>query len=184
GCPGAGPGTAARAADLVPPDRAGCPDAGPGVPGGGRPAVVRCAGRDHRPDRAGRVEHADPAGTRGARRPRPGGPRPAGPLCCGRWRASEVWWRAHGRDGGTIRGMKPGNAPLSSALARAVDLSALKARATAPPAPAGQPGATQANGAGGRPHVIDVTEQTFQTEVLERSMRTPVVLDLRADWCG
>ncbi len=79
--------------------------------------------------------------------------------------------------------MKPGNAPLSAALAGAVDLSALKARATAP-APAAPPGARDASANGQGPHVIDVTEQTFQAEVLDRSMQTPVVLDLWAEWCG
>ncbi|MBA2281396.1 MAG: tetratricopeptide repeat protein [Actinomycetota bacterium] len=31
---------------------------------------------------------------------------------------------------------------------------------------------------------IDVTDQTFQTEVIERSLSVPVVVDLWADWCG
>jgi putative thioredoxin len=31
---------------------------------------------------------------------------------------------------------------------------------------------------------IDVTDATFQTEVVERSMQTPVVIDLWAEWCG
>ena len=31
---------------------------------------------------------------------------------------------------------------------------------------------------------IDVTDQTFQTEVLDRSAQVPVVIDLWAEWCG
>ncbi|MFM8906231.1 MAG: thioredoxin, partial [Actinomycetota bacterium] len=33
-------------------------------------------------------------------------------------------------------------------------------------------------------NVIDVTDATFQKEVIERSMTTPVVVDLWATWCG
>lgn len=32
--------------------------------------------------------------------------------------------------------------------------------------------------------VIDVTEATFQAEVIDRSMTVPVVIDFWADWCG
>ena len=31
---------------------------------------------------------------------------------------------------------------------------------------------------------IDVTDATFQTEIVDRSMTTPVVVDLWAEWCG
>jgi putative thioredoxin len=76
-------------------------------------------------------------------------------------------------------------AQLAASLAGAVDLAAVKARSdaaaraqAAPPpstaAPAGAPGAA----------VVDVTEETFQAEVLDRSFQVPVVLDLWAEWCG
>ncbi len=32
--------------------------------------------------------------------------------------------------------------------------------------------------------MIDVTDETFQAEVLEKSMTTPVIVDLWAEWCG
>jgi putative thioredoxin len=71
---------------------------------------------------------------------------------------------------------------LPGALSGAVDLSALKARADsagrreAPvtPTPAG----------GGNTWVLDVTEHSFQTDVVDRSMQVPVVVDLWATWCG
>ncbi len=76
-------------------------------------------------------------------------------------------------------------AQLAATMAGAVDLAAVKARSEAaaraqsspPPsaaAPAGVPGSA----------VVDVTEATFQSEVLDRSFQVPVVLDLWAEWCG
>src|SRR5215218_8919374 len=76
-------------------------------------------------------------------------------------------------------------ATMAAAMAGAVDLAAVKARTeaaqraqAAPPpdasAPAGTPGSS----------VVDVSEATFQAEVLDRSFQVPVVLDLWAEWCG
>ena len=60
-------------------------------------------------------------------------------------------------------------------MAGAVDLAAVKARSEAAARAAEAPAAGQ--------HVIDVTEATFQAEVLDRSFQVPVLLDLWADWC-
>ena len=34
------------------------------------------------------------------------------------------------------------------------------------------------------PHVIDVTTDSFETEVLQKSLQTPVLVDFWATWCG
>jgi len=72
-------------------------------------------------------------------------------------------------------------AALSAALSGAVDLSALKARAEAAARPRDNAGG---GAAGDGQTVIDVTEASFQAEVVDRSMQVPVIIDLWAEWCG
>jgi putative thioredoxin len=70
-------------------------------------------------------------------------------------------------------------------MSGAVDLSALKARADS---------VGRRDAAGGAPPagmddrdstwVLDVTEHSFQTDVVDRSMLVPVLVDLWATWCG
>jgi putative thioredoxin len=62
-------------------------------------------------------------------------------------------------------------------MSGAVDLAAVKARSEAAARAAEAP----APAAGS--YVIDVTEATFQSEVLDRSFQVPVILDLWAEWC-
>jgi len=88
---------------------------------------------------------------------------------------------------GKLDGMRPGmnnaNRPaqpssaLAAAMSGAVDLAAVKARSEAAARAAEQP-PPAADGA-----VVDVTEATFQSDVLDRSFQVPVLLDLWADWC-
>lgn len=63
----------------------------------------------------------------------------------------------------------------------AVDLGARRAAAqrSQQAASGGGPGGGSQDG-----HVIDVTDATFEAEVIQRSAAVPVIIDLWAEWCG
>ncbi|GII82993.1 co-chaperone YbbN [Sphaerisporangium siamense] len=82
--------------------------------------------------------------------------------------------------------MSPADFTRPASLQGAVDLGARKQALEAQArreAAAAQAAAGGGPAAPAGPAVIDVTDDTFPTEVIERSMRTPVVLDLWATWC-
>jgi putative thioredoxin len=71
--------------------------------------------------------------------------------------------------------------PRDFSLYGAVDLGARQAAAQR-----SQQAAAGAAGPDGPPseYVFDVSEDTFETDVLERSRTVPIVMDLWAEWCG
>ncbi|SHM26455.1 thioredoxin [Cryptosporangium aurantiacum] len=79
---------------------------------------------------------------------------------------------------------QPNPRMTAASLAGAVDLSALRSTPpAAAPAGGGPAAAPTPAPTGNSPHVIDVTEATFQNDILQRSLQTPVVIDFWAEWC-
>lgn len=72
----------------------------------------------------------------------------------------------------------------AASMAGAVDLSGLQNKADASTGSGASTSGGSGAAAGGTPAVVDVTEATFQEQVVDRSMQVPVVIDLWADWCG
>ncbi|MET4061256.1 putative thioredoxin [Arthrobacter sp. UYP6] len=74
---------------------------------------------------------------------------------------------------------RPAPAASTMNLRGAVDLSALKAKATAPPAPAAgaAAGAAGAGQAGPSPYIVEVSEESFP-QVVQLSAQVPVIIDL------
>jgi len=74
--------------------------------------------------------------------------------------------------------------PRDFSLYGAVDLGARQAAAQRRQQVAQSGSAQSGDGADGAPSwVIDVDEQTFNADVVERSRSTPVIMDLWAEWC-
>jgi len=69
--------------------------------------------------------------------------------------------------------------PRNFSLYGAVDLGARQAAAQHQ-----QATVAASQGAAHSEYVFDVTEATFETDVLERSRTVPVIMDLWAEWCG
>ena len=74
--------------------------------------------------------------------------------------------------------------PQDFSLYGAVDLGARQAAAQRRQQSAQSPSQPGSPASAGNGLVIDVTEETFNTDVVERSRTTPVIMDLWAEWCG
>jgi putative thioredoxin len=77
--------------------------------------------------------------------------------------------------------------PTDINIAGAVDLSTLRAPAApagSGPAPRGAAPTATAPQPSSSEYVMDVTDATFEEQVLRRSMTVPVLIDFWAEWCG